>query len=141
MNRTNRLLVGAGCVALLLISWIIAANSESKVEKQTRLLSEAVELMDVGIYIRAVPLLEEAAALETDKTREVEELLKEVYVKLLEQTGFSRKYTELLAKQMSRKDAPAKVYLDAAEYYLSISRLNEALSVLSTGVEKTGIRP
>ena len=138
MNRGNRLLIGAGCVALLLISWIITANSESKTDKQARLMTQAAELMDSGIYIRAVPLLEEAAAYETAVTSEVETQLKEAYIKLMDQSGFRRKYTELLSKQMNRNDAPCEVYEEAAEYYLSISRLTDALAILSTGIGKTG---
>jgi len=138
MKKLNRLVVAVGCIFVLGISWIIVITSESTADKQTRLIQQASELIKDGIYIRAVPLLEEAAGYNAAHTRIAEEMLKKVYLSLIDTRGISRKYTGLLEKQMNRKDAQPDIFMEAAGYYLGISRITEALEVLKTGIERTG---
>jgi len=107
-------------------------------QKQAELIRQAEELMERNIYIRAAPLLEEAAGYNAAYTQEAEDELKRAYLALMETRGIRRKYTELLDKQMSRKDAPPEVFAEAAGYYLGISRITEALTVLKDGIGKTG---
>jgi len=133
-----RLLLGAGCVLLLAVSWIIAVNSKSAADKQLDLMRQAAELVGDGVYIRAIPLLEEAAALGAANTLAAEEELKKAYLALIDSRGVSRKYTGLLEKQMNRKDALPAVFAEAANYYLSVSRVSDALTVLTAGIAKTG---
>jgi len=120
------------------MSWLIAVSSKSNAEKQLDLMRQAAGLTGDGIYILAVPLLEEAVGYNAAYTIEAETELKKVYLALIDNRGFGRKYSELLEKQMSRKDTHPDVYAEAAEYYLGISRLPEALHALRTGIEKTG---
>ena len=134
----NRILIGAGCIALLLISWIVAISAKSPVEKQLELMRVAAEMTKDGVYIRAVPLLEEAAGYSTKYTVIAEAELKKVYLALIDQKGYRRKYTGLLEKQMDRGDAHPAFFIEAAEYYLSVSRVSDALAVLRAGIEKTG---
>jgi len=117
---------------------MIAINSESASEKQLALIRQATELVNDGIYIRAVPLLEEAAGMNAAHTLMAEEELKKAYLMLLGNRGFGRRYTGLLEKQMNRRDAGSDVFTEAANYYLGISRITEALTVLKTGIERTG---
>jgi len=138
LKRCSRILIGAGCLVLLLISWIVAVNSKSAAEKQLELMQQAAVLMKDGIYIRAVPLLEEAAGYNAAHTAAAEEELKKAYLALIDVRGFSRKYTGLLEHQMNRKDANPNVFAEAANYYLSISRVSDALGVLKDGIAKTG---
>ena len=138
MKRADRILAGAGCFILLLIAWSVVINSKSAAEKQLDLMRQAAELISDGIYIRAVPLLEEAAGYNTRFTGEAESELKRVYLSLIEHRGFRRKYTNLLEKQMNRSDASYDVFAEAAEYYLGISRIPDALAVLKAGIGSTG---
>ena len=41
MKRAKRILIGVGCVALLLVSWVIAITAKSDVEKQAELMEQA----------------------------------------------------------------------------------------------------
>jgi len=132
------MLVGAGCAVLLLISWVIVISSKSGAEKQLELMQQAAALVSDGIYIRAMPLLEEAAGYNAAHTLAAEAELKKVYLALIGNKGISRKYTGLLEKQMSRRDAHPDVFAETANYYLGISRIPEALEVLKAGIEKTG---
>jgi len=121
-----------------MISWAVAISSESAAEKQYNLIREAAALTNDGIYILAVPLLEEAAEIDAAHTIAAEEELKRVYLALIDKQGFRRKYTSLLEKQMSRRNAHPDVFAEMAEYYLGISRIPEALETLKAGIEKTG---
>ena len=95
-------------------------------------------MINDGIYIRAVPLLEEAAGYDAVHTIKAENELKKAYLALIGNRGFSRKYTSLLEKQMDRQDADPAIFIEAANYYLSVSKTQEALRVLRDGIEKTG---
>ncbi len=57
---------------------------------------------------------------------------------MLDQSGYARKYTNLLEKQMTRKDAAPEIYAEAAEYYLETGKETEAFAALRSGIEKTG---
>ena len=138
MKRTKRILVGVGCVVLLLISWMIAITAKSDTEKQAELMEQAAAYTTDDIYVLAVPLLEQAVEFKTDRTLEAENALKDVYKHLLHQRGYSRKYTALLDTQMSRDDALPEYFEEAAQFYLERSKLGDALTVLRNGVEKTG---
>ena len=130
-------MIGVGCIALLLISWAIAVTAKSDAEKQAELIKQAAAYTKDDIYILAVPLLEEAVGYKTGRTLEAENALKNVYSHLLNQRGYTRKYTELLEKQMSREDAIPEYFEEAAQFYLDRSKLSNAITVLRDGVEKT----
>ena len=138
MKRFNRILIGIACFALLITSWVIAVNARSDSEKQLELMARAAALTDDGIYVRAVPLLEEAARYNAEHTLAAEAELKRVYLALAGQRGFHRRYMNLLESQMSRKDAAPEIFAEAANYYLRISRLPDALAALRLGIERTG---
>ena len=138
MKRLNRIFIGIVCLVLLTISWAIAISAKSVSSKQLELITQADALITDGIFIRAVPLLEEAAGYEANHTLTAETMLKNTYLALRDTSGFRRKYIDLLNKQMSRKDAQPDVFTEMAEYYLSVSKLAEALTVLKAGIEKTG---
>lgn len=138
MKRVKRLLLTVGFVCLLAVSWLVAITADSDVEKQGKLVSQAKAYLQDEVYIRAVPLLEEAASYTTEQTLQIETQLKEVYLKLIDKDGFLKKYRSLLNKQMSRPDALADVYYEAAEHYLNHNKTDDAFEVFRSGIQKTG---
>lgn len=138
MKKVKRSLIALVCLSLILISWAIATNSKSAADRQLALIEEALLLLEDRIFVRASSLLEEAVAFNAEHTPYAESLLKETYLALIDKQGYRRKYTELLDAQMSRKDAEAAIFLEAAEYYLGVPNLREALSCLKEGMQKTG---
>ena len=134
----KRILLSVGCVVLLVISWAVAVTAKSDAQKQLELIQEATAYLNDEIYILAVPLLEEAAGYEDDHTLEAENLLKDTYLHLMDQNGYRRKYENLLAKQMARKDAAPEVFAEAAQYYLDNSEMSDAFSVMRNGIAQTG---
>lgn len=138
MKRANRILLGFTFLALLIVSWIIAASAKSNVEKQLGLMENAAKLMDDLIYVRAIPLLEEAASYDTEHTFAAEAELKKAYLALSDKHGYHRKYVDLLEKQLERDNVPPEIYAEAAKYYIKISKTPTAIATLKTGIEKTG---
>ena len=138
MKRSNRILLGAGCFILIIVSWIVAVRAQTGAEKQLQLMAQAAALIKDEIYINAVPLLEQAASYDAEHTHAAEEELKKVYLVLIDQRGYHRRYLNLLEKQMGRRDVRSEVFAEAASYYLSISRLQDALLTLRSGIDKTG---
>jgi len=125
------------CAALLLVSWAVAINTNSAAEKQQSLISEAIAMMNDGIYIRAALLLEEAAEYDAAHTIAAENELKRAYLALIGHRGFAGKYIQLLETQMNRREADPDIFIEAAKYYLSISKTQDALAVLRNAIEKT----
>lgn len=138
MRKYARTMVGIGLCLLLFISWVVVTTSKSTAERQLELISQALEMIESGVYIRAVPLLEEAVELGAVHTGIAENELKKVYLYLIESRGFSRKYTNLLEKQMGQKDADPDVFIEAANFYIDNLKLQDALAVLRNGISKTG---
>lgn len=138
VGGSKRILLVAGCVLLLAVSWLIAITAQSDAQRQEELLQQASSYLQDEIYVRAIPLLEEAASYEDTHTMEAEEVLKDCYLQMIDQSGYEKKYTDLLEKQMAREDAAPDCFEEAARYYLDQSDLQEALTVLRDGVSKTG---
>ncbi|MCL2200615.1 MAG: WG repeat-containing protein [Oscillospiraceae bacterium] len=136
MKKRIRILISAGCVTILAIAWIITIGSASPAQKQLELISQAAVFAQDGLYVRAVPILEEAAGYNAAYTLAAEEHLKAAYLALADTRGYTRKYTNLLEKQMNRKEVSSEIYAEAANYYLGKSRTGEALKVLKAGIEK-----
>jgi len=137
MKRLSRLFFALVFSALITVSWALALGAKPAAAKQAELIARAEEYIEDGIYISAAPLLEEAAGYSAAYTSIAETRLKTVYTRLIAQSGYRRKYTELLNKQMGRKNARPEVFYEAAIFYLKESKLNEALAALKSGIEKT----
>jgi len=138
LKRTNRIIIMFGSLALIIISWIVVITAKSNDEKQAELIEQAVAYINDKIYIYAVPVLEEAAAYNNKRTLEAEDMLKTVYLQLIDKNGYKRKYINLLEKQMNSEYASEDVFFELANYYLENSKYDDAFNVFRTGISKTG---
>ncbi len=138
MKLVKRVMLAIACVALIAVSWTVAATAKSDSQIQLELIEKADKFMEDKAYVTAVPYLEEAAGYDGEYTGRAEKLLKEAYINLLSTSGYARKYTNLLDKEMSAEDPSPDVFMEAAKYYESIHKTKQALSVLGDGVKKTG---
>jgi len=127
-------------VAVFIISWIVVLGAETPDQKQAELIRQAGDYMGDGIYVLAAPLLEEAIDINASRTVEAENMLKRAYLEMMGQTGVSRKYLDLLDKQMGRGDAGPEAFAEAAGFHLDRSRFAEAYAVLRAGIAKTQSR-
>lgn len=137
MKRGKKLLLALACGALLLVSWGVAITAKSDSQKQAELIQQAEAYLEDEVYIRCVPLLEEAVGYSGKHTEQAETLLKQVYTQLFEQSGYRSKYTDLLERQMARKNPDPEVFREAAEYYLSVAEESTALEILRDGIART----
>ncbi|MDR0935120.1 MAG: WG repeat-containing protein [Oscillospiraceae bacterium] len=122
-----------GCAAILGIAWLAVINSATDSQKQAALVKAADDYLSDKVYVRAVPLLETAAGYKTGDVEDIESKLKSAYLGL----GEKKKYTDLLDKQMSAPGATPEVFFEAARYYLDSGKIEDALTVLRSGVIKT----
>ncbi len=138
MKAAKKILLLVGCVALLGVSWLMAVSAKTDADTQRELINEANAYLADEIYVRAIPLLEEASSYEDEYTAQAEALLKDAYLKLLDQSDYRDGYETLLAKQMARSAAGSDVFLEAAEYYLRVNEYDSALAVMRDGIARTG---
>ena len=138
MKLIKRIALGAVCLSLLLASWAAAVTAKSDAQRQQELLQQADHYLQDEVYIRAIPLLEEAASYNDRYTLQAEDALKQSYLHMLDRSGYPRKYTNLLEKQMAREDAAPEVFREAAGYYMDRSKTREALEILKRGIKATG---
>lgn len=137
MNKCIRVVIAIVCCVVVASTWVVLMRSKTTAEKQLDLIRRANTLINDGIYILAVPLLEEAAGYNAAHTKVAEEELKKVYLVLIEKRGYPRKYINLLEKQMNRKDASPEVFTEAALYQISQNAKKNALEILRAGIERT----
>ena len=138
MSGLKKVLTIVCCVLLLTVGWIAAVFSKSDSAKQKELIQEAQMYLEDEIYVKAVPLLEEAAGYSAKHSQTAEKLLKKSYQKLLKTSGYSRKYALLLEAEMSREETGPEVYLEAGKFYLGMHKNQKAFDALKRGIEKTG---
>ncbi len=137
MKLVNRIFMGVLLIGLLCVSWLVVLGEESSEEKQNKLVIEANKYLEDEVYIYAIENLEEAANYNTVETTFIEERLKELYLQFIKDSKFSKKYRNLLDKQMNKNNPDYQVFLEAAEYYFGTSKYNEALDILKDGILKT----
>lgn len=138
MKRLNRMLLAAGCLVLLIVSWAVVIGAKSDTDKQAELIAQAEAYINDKIYINSVPLLEEAIKYNTPQTITAENMLKGVYLELIDQRGYRNKYIGLLEKQIKKEDATPDMFIELANFYFNNSKLKDALTVLNQGINKTG---
>lgn len=124
-------------LVLVAYGWFSVLSMKSDDTLQRELYQDALSLMENNIYVRAQPLLEEALSYDGDVTKECERALKEVYLQLHHLNGYSKKYVTLSENVVKDEDASAAEFLEFAEYYFSVNKPVEAISVLSEGVART----
>ncbi len=123
-------------IFMIMIVWLMVFTTDGDLSKQYKLYNEAKQNIEKEIYISSVPLLEEAISYNTDKTKEIEEVTKEVYLKLKEQREYERKYIALCELQMSRDNVQDDIYIELFNYYKNKNKYIDSINVLVKGVEK-----
>lgn len=123
-------------VVINLVMWSVVLTSDSDEERQDKLYAKAQAKIDDEIYVTAVPLLEEAISIQTEKTKEIEDVTKDTYLKLIKQRGYKDKYIQLCKLQINR-DNDVEVYKELANFYFENGDDEEALDLLNSGISAT----
>lgn len=125
-------------VLFIIVGWLLAFKSVthmSEMKKQNELIESADRYMKKELYIRAIPLYEEAAGLKTtDKmASEIEKRLLTAYFS----HGDMEKYAKIVEKKVDENTATEDEYLNVFDYYMNSFKTKEAFSVIKKGIDKT----
>lgn len=133
MNGKKIILTGS-LLILLLVGWYVSIRSASGVNKlnaQRELVEQADIYADKELYIRALPLYEQALDCRTELNPQIEAKMLDIYMA----QGDTVSYEELVEVRARAGRAAEAEYLQAAEYYLEENGLEEAMALLKQGME------
>lgn len=124
-------------IGFLAAGWLFslrsATGAESR-EKQQELTVQADEYARKELWVRAIPLYEEALGYRTENNIEIEGRLLKAY----EAYGDMDSYNKLVKKRVSENTAKEKEYLNTANSYLAGLKLEEGMELIKKGIEQTG---
>lgn len=110
-----RFLLVIPLIAALVIAWyIVGSNDGTKLRQQQELMTRAAAFAEDKIYVKAVPLAEEAYAIDTEiRYTDIENTLMEYY----RAGNYENEYYSLLAERIRTERAEREEYMLLAEYY------------------------
>ena len=80
LYQSKKLLLVILLAAAAVIIWLAAVTTGSRnADRQNELMDQAQAYLDDLVYVRAVPLLEEASAIDAERTGEAKRLLADCY--------------------------------------------------------------
>ena len=134
--KSKRLFFILIAAALLLVGWMLtmkAVSGSENIRKQQELIAQADGFLEKELYVRAIPLYEEAASLKTKDSSAAEEKLLKAY----QAYGDENSFLSLAKKRIQAKTATEQEYLDAAAIYLNSWQYSKAMEVLREGLANT----
>ena len=132
--KGKRMLLVLLFAALLAAGWFASVRSVSGAgvrEKQNELVAQADGYAEKELYVRAIPLYEEALTLSSALNPAIEEKLLAVY----RAYGDFSSYTRLVEKRAAQKTAKETEYIQAADCYMAGSKIQEAMALIRKGME------
>ncbi|MBQ8509984.1 MAG: WG repeat-containing protein [Clostridia bacterium] len=133
--KTKQLLLIAVLLVVLAAGWLKAmqaTDNSDEIEAQNALVVQADALAEKTLYVRAIPLYQEALEYETDSNSAIEEKLMAAYLAF----GETDAYISLVSSRSSRGIAAEAEYLQCAEIYLASNSLEKAMNILEVGMKK-----
>ncbi len=134
--RGKRLVLISVILGALLLGWIMSVKSLTGVEqkeKQNELVTQADEFIKKELYIRGIPLYEEALTYSTEQNPAIEEKLLSAYMDF----GQTNSYAKLVIKRAAAGRAKEDEYITVAKMY-SDGELAEAIEIIKDGIGKLG---
>lgn len=121
----------------LAVGWVFSLRSATGLEsreKQQALIGEADVYFQKELWVRAIPLYEEALQYKTEDNPAIESSLLKAYMSY----GDMAAYQKLVEKRASGNRASEEEYINAAEAYLAISRLQKGMELVKQGIDQGG---
>ena len=133
MYQSKKFLLIVLLAAAAVIIWLAAVTTGSRnAGRQDELMAEAQSYLDDLVYVRAAPLLEEAAAIDASRTQEAQRLLADCYHAL----GDGKSYLATLLAMLDGDDADAALYRETADYYFLNNKYQDGLDTLKAGISR-----
>ena len=126
-------------IIVIFVGWLLAFKSVTRVDdikKQNELINRADSFMDRELYIRAIPLYEDAYKIKTSSKKNLE--LEEKLLKAYFLHGELDKYSELVEKRANDNSATVPEYKTIYEYYFNHHKADDAFNILKKGITNTG---
>lgn len=120
--------------AIFTAGWLFtlkAASGVEEIKEQERLVEKAEEFVGKKIYVRGIPLLEQALAIDTDKTAEIQRLLLTAYFEY----GDMDSYETLLSLMEQDQNTQAIDYYNLAKYQQTVGDLEGMIETLQKGLK------
>lgn len=125
-------------VVVLVLGWGLAFKAVThmdEIKKQEALVSEADTFMSRELYVRAIPLYEEAVKIKTTDARGLEVETKLVNAYYLHKDY--KKFTQLVEKRAEKNIASLDEYMKAVNYYLDQSKMGDFFRLVKLGMKNT----
>lgn len=120
---------------LLAASWMLVLKKASGIEekeKQEALCAEAGKFLEQELYVRAIPLYEEALAYNTGSQDDIGKKLLEAY----EKYGDMESYTALVKRRIKKGIAGEEECLVAAQHKLDSRHIEDAMELLKDAIQQ-----
>lgn len=101
-------------------------------QQQNLFVEQADEYAQKKLYVRAIPLYQQALEYDTDACDEIQRKLLNTYAAY----GDMRAYVKLAEYRMQERLATAEEYRKTAEYYMENYQRQEAMEILKKGAEQ-----
>ena len=118
-----------------LAGWIFCLKKASgidEIKEQKALVTQAEAYIDKQLYVRGIPLLEDALKIKTKSNQEIQRTLLQAYWDY----GDTDSYYALVQVMDKTDLATAKDYLQLAQYDIDYGDIEEALKVSLAGLDK-----
>lgn len=133
LYQSKKLLLVILLAAAAVIIWLAAVTTGSRnADRQNELMDQAQAYLDDLVYVRAVPLLEEASAIDAERTGEAKRLLADCY----EVLGEGKSYLAMLLAMLEEDTADAALYQETADYYFLNGKYQDGLDTLKAGISR-----
>lgn len=135
--KGKKLLIVFVLILLFAAAWaaaVMAATGIQKKQEQSTLVEEADALAAKGLYVRAIPLYEEALGISTESNAQIEAKLLGSYLA----HGDRHDYVMLTQTRQAKGTASEDEIINAAGMLLDSSDINESMDMITKGIETTG---
>lgn len=135
--KTKKLFLMLILTVFLAVGWLLslrsATGAESR-EKQRAILKEADIYAGKELWVRAIPLYEEALNYRTADNAEIESRLLSAYFNY----GDMASYNSLVEKRAAENTAAEQEYITASDSYIESRNLKQGMELVKKGIEQTG---
>lgn len=120
---------------VLLFGWLFTLNAASGIDElneQKQLVSQAKTYLDKELYVRGIPLLEQAISFQTKYSPEIQRQLLDAYWNYGDMDSYYH-MVQTMDSNASNRLAKAKDYIILANYYLENDDKLDALKIIIAG--------
>lgn len=135
--KDKRILLVAIFAVIIVVGWMTtlkAVSGADIIAAQKELVEEADAYMERKLYVRAIPLYEEALDSTTELNLEIEEKLLNAYYQYQDMQAYIR----LVEARVETNDAKEGEYLTVARHYVENRKIAKGMELVKKGIDNLG---